>query len=55
VDHDEETNKVRGLLCRHCNQGIGLLRHSQDNLRRAVAYLEKHHPTKTVVQFRRRV
>lgn len=31
---------VRGLLCRMCNHGIGLLRDSPDVIRSAVAYLE---------------
>ena len=34
VDHCHETNKVRGVLCRHCNVGLG---HFFDN----VSYLEK--------------
>ncbi len=41
VDHDHTTNKVRGLLCRECNTGIGLLGDTLDGLRNAVAYLER--------------
>jgi len=40
IDHDHETGKVRGLLCRLCNAGIGMLRESPEVLRRAIAYLE---------------
>lgn len=40
VDHDHETDAVRGLLCHHCNTGIGLLRDSPDVLRAAISYLE---------------
>lgn len=39
IDHCHNTGKVRGLLCKHCNQAIGLLKHSTEILNRAVAYL----------------
>jgi hypothetical protein len=39
VDHCHESGQVRGLLCGPCNQGIGLLRHSPERLRVAIAYL----------------
>ncbi len=44
VDHNKETGKVRGLLCQGCNTGIGGLKHSTDNLRAAIAYLDRHIP-----------
>jgi hypothetical protein len=40
VDHCHSTGKVRGLLCRECNQGIGKFRDSPDLLRLAILYLE---------------
>ena len=40
VDHDHETNKIRGLLCGSCNRGIGLLQHDSVVLRDAITYLE---------------
>ncbi len=39
VDHNHTTGKVRGLLCRPCNTGIGLLDESPSTLLSAVKYL----------------
>lgn len=41
VDHDKITGKVRGLLCRNCNVGIGMLGEDISNLMRAIQYLEE--------------
>jgi len=42
VDHDHETGRVRGLLCSHCNSGIGLLGDSPELVSRAYGYLTGH-------------
>lgn len=39
LDHDHETNKVRGLLCSTCNIGLGLFRDNIKNLKSAIEYL----------------
>lgn len=39
VDHDHETLKVRGLLCRPCNTSIGCLGESEEILLNALRYL----------------
>lgn len=41
VDHIEGTKIIRGLLCGHCNRGIGLLNHSVDILISAINYLNR--------------
>lgn len=39
VDHDHKTGDVRGLLCHHCNSGIGMFRDNPQSLTRAIEYL----------------
>jgi len=39
VDHNHDTEEVRGLLCHNCNTGLGLFKDSQDNLTKAHKYL----------------
>lgn len=39
IDHDHQSNQVRGLLCRRCNAAIGLLEDDPNKLLRAFAYL----------------
>lgn len=39
VDHSHSTGNVRGVLCRQCNQGIGLLGDEYETVLRAVEYL----------------
>jgi len=39
LDHDHDTQQLRGALCRHCNTGIGLLKDSPEILEVAAQYL----------------
>ncbi|MGY0497054.1 endonuclease VII domain-containing protein [Nocardia sp. FBN12] len=42
VDHSHRDGRVRALLCRSCNVGIGQLRDDPELLLRAAAYLHSH-------------
>ena len=42
VDHCHVTNQLRGLLCHHCNIGLGSFRDKSDLLIDAAKYLRKH-------------
>ena len=41
VDHCHTTGKVRGLLCRACNNAIGLLKENTETLQNAMNYLQE--------------
>lgn len=46
LDHDHITGKPRGLLCGHCNTGIGFLQDDPSTLRKAADYIEKYQEAK---------
>lgn len=39
IDHCHDTEKVRGVLCMNCNQGIGKFQDSPERLEAAITYL----------------
>lgn len=40
IDHCHESGEVRGVLCRTCNAGIGLLGDTAESLQNAINYLK---------------
>ena len=50
IDHDHETGKVRGLLCGLCNTAVGMLKESEFNFLRTVAYLKSNGSLKRIFQ-----
>ena len=42
VDHCHKTKKIRALLCRKCNLGLGYFKDNTDFLKKAVQYLIDH-------------
>lgn len=41
LDHNHKTGKIRGILCHHCNTGLGLFKDSITMLEKAIEYLRK--------------
>lgn len=41
IDHDHDTNLVRGYLCMSCNTGLGRIGDTLESARKIVAYLER--------------
>jgi DNA-directed RNA polymerase subunit RPC12/RpoP len=42
VDHDHKTGKVRGILCRKCNLGLGAAKDNTEILKNMINYLENY-------------
>lgn len=42
VDHCHKTGIVRGLLCRKCNNGLGMFKEDSGLLRKAIIYIKIH-------------
>lgn len=42
IDHCHDSGKFRGILCKHCNSGLGYFKDSIETLEAAIAYLKKH-------------
>lgn len=40
VDHSHSTNTVRGILCQHCNNMLGMAKDRHEIFERAIAYLK---------------
>lgn len=41
MDHNHDTGKFRGMLCNHCNRGLGNFKDSINNLEAAIQYLKE--------------
>ncbi len=42
VDHCHRTGKIRGLLCRSCNQGLGIFKDDINRFEMAIEYLKSN-------------
>ena len=46
VDHDHLTGVVRGILCHHCNTGLGCFKDTTLRMKKAIQYLERNQESK---------
>ena len=44
IDHDHNTGKIRGVLCKACNRGLGMFKDNTRLLLKAVLYLDPEIP-----------
>lgn len=51
LDHDHITGKIRGLLCRTCNLGLGHFFDSVELLENAVKYLKENQNGKASIKY----
>jgi hypothetical protein len=42
VDHNHVTGRIRGLLCKGCNTGLGMLQDSLTVIQAAATYIQQH-------------
>jgi hypothetical protein len=42
LDHDHITGKLRGILCQHCNNGLGYFKDNIHHLAIAISYLMRY-------------
>jgi hypothetical protein len=42
VDHNHETGKIRGLLCRRCNIVLGMYEDNLDLFQKSISYLKQN-------------
>ena len=40
VDHDHDTNQIRGILCNSCNKALGILKDSSERIKGLLIYNE---------------
>jgi len=41
MDHNHKTGNFRGMLCNHCNRGLGNFKDNINNLQAAINYLQQ--------------
>jgi transcription elongation factor Elf1 len=41
LDHDHHTGKIRGWICRMCNNSMGMMEDDVEILKRAINWLDK--------------